>query len=469
MSDDDMIRRGDVLRVVYDALTYSSGQAAFVQRRIRALPAVQPKVKPLVWIEDGDGFCAKGANRTYAVFRLWLDRSTWGAVGVKHTSRDKASVMAACQADYEARILSALETAVQPVTGDPVTLTYTNWRGETAQRTIVPQRVWFGLTDWHPEPQWLLTALDAEKGAERDFALKDFGNPAVQPNAAAIREAAPREASEIAAQEGWPSIMSDAEYEAMTGIEEGSMNCATRIEAAILALIDNTGKEVMPLDAGTTETQTQAHDIGPGDQAVAGAAPVMSNQTYESLRVSGDAILHGMGLMKDGKHVPAREFYAQPEPVADAAQCWMCGKRGPQCELSDGRWVCSSDCYDVALGIMLKPVAGAAPVTVQEAARVLLKWEAQQGAVHDACSGVVKVYRFNRVLESLAALAQKGGAAPWPENLFGLTGDTLHLRCATEGCGQRVSTRFEADGISSDYCEPCGRKVALAQKRDSHE
>jgi hypothetical protein len=233
-------------------------------------------------------------------------------------------------------------------------------------------------------------------------------------------------------------------------------------EAAILALIDNTGKEVMPLDAGTTETQTQAHDIGPGDQAVAGAAPVMSNQTYESLRVSGDAILHGMGLMKDGKHVPAREFYAQPEPVADAAQCWMCGKRGPQCELSDGRWVCSSDCYDVALGIMLKPVAGAAPVTVQEAARVLLKWEAQQGAVHDACSGVVKVYRFNRVLESLAALAQKGGAAPWPENLFGLTGDTLHLRCATEGCGQRVSTRFEADGISSDYCEPCGRKVAGA-------
>jgi hypothetical protein len=34
----------------------------------------------------------------------------------------------------------------------------------------------------------------------------------------------------------------------------------------------DTGKEVMPLDAGTTETQTQAHDIGPGDQAVAGAA-----------------------------------------------------------------------------------------------------------------------------------------------------------------------------------------------------
>jgi hypothetical protein len=116
-----------------------------------------------------------------------------------------------------------------------------------------------------------LAYATGEGAAKAELAIRAL--PAVQPDAAAIREAALREASEIAAQEGWPSSMSDAEYEAMTGIEEGSMNCATRIEAAILALID-TGKEVMPLDAGTTETQTQAHDIGPGDQAVAGAAPV---------------------------------------------------------------------------------------------------------------------------------------------------------------------------------------------------
>ena len=63
--------------------------------------------------------------------------------------------------------------------GQPVTLTYTNWRGETAERTITPKRVWFGSTDWHPEPQWLLTAFDAEKQADRDFALKDFGHPAL--------------------------------------------------------------------------------------------------------------------------------------------------------------------------------------------------------------------------------------------------------------------------------------------------
>ena len=68
----------------------------------------------------------------------------------------------------------AITPAPQPE-GEPVTLTYTNWRGETAQRTITPKRIWWGATDWHPEPQWLLTAFDAEKQADRDFALKDFG------------------------------------------------------------------------------------------------------------------------------------------------------------------------------------------------------------------------------------------------------------------------------------------------------
>lgn len=61
--------------------------------------------------------------------------------------------------------------------GDAVTLTYTNWRGETAERSIIPRGVWFGATEWHPEPQWLLRAFDVEKQADRDFALKDFGTP----------------------------------------------------------------------------------------------------------------------------------------------------------------------------------------------------------------------------------------------------------------------------------------------------
>lgn len=54
-----------------------------------------------------------------------------------------------------------------------ITMTYRNWRGEVAQRTIRPVALWFGKTDWHPEPGWLLSAWDCDKGGRRDFALAD--------------------------------------------------------------------------------------------------------------------------------------------------------------------------------------------------------------------------------------------------------------------------------------------------------
>lgn len=59
----------------------------------------------------------------------------------------------------------------------PIEIIYTNHRGITDKRTIIPGMMWFGSTEWHPEPQWLIKAWDVEKQAERDFALKDFGLP----------------------------------------------------------------------------------------------------------------------------------------------------------------------------------------------------------------------------------------------------------------------------------------------------
>lgn len=53
-------------------------------------------------------------------------------------------------------------------------LIYRNWRGEVAARTILPKRIWYGQTDWHPESQWLLEAYDLEREAERSFALRDI-------------------------------------------------------------------------------------------------------------------------------------------------------------------------------------------------------------------------------------------------------------------------------------------------------
>jgi len=52
-----------------------------------------------------------------------------------------------------------------------VVIDYTNWRGERALRRIRPLRIVFANNEWHPETQWLLEALDVDKGEERAFAL----------------------------------------------------------------------------------------------------------------------------------------------------------------------------------------------------------------------------------------------------------------------------------------------------------
>lgn len=73
------------------------------------------------------------------------------------------------------------EVSVQPdaqrITGEaehPIKVVYCNYRNETTVRTIVPHRIWFGSTAWHPEPQWLLDALDLEKNEVRSFAVRDI-------------------------------------------------------------------------------------------------------------------------------------------------------------------------------------------------------------------------------------------------------------------------------------------------------
>lgn len=48
---------------------------------------------------------------------------------------------------------------------------YTNHKGERSERRIVPGGIWHGVTPWHPEAQWLLTAWDVAKQDRRDFAL----------------------------------------------------------------------------------------------------------------------------------------------------------------------------------------------------------------------------------------------------------------------------------------------------------
>lgn len=55
-----------------------------------------------------------------------------------------------------------------------VVIDYTNHRGERSERTILPSGIYFGTTEWHPGPQWLLDAFDRDKGDNRTFAMKDI-------------------------------------------------------------------------------------------------------------------------------------------------------------------------------------------------------------------------------------------------------------------------------------------------------
>jgi hypothetical protein len=90
--------------------------------------------------------------------------------------------------------------------------------------------------------------------------------PTVQPDAAAIREAALRDAISHARQ-----ALVDAAYNYRCTSRSSAMFTAEdHVTVALSRLIDNTGKEVMPpVPVNNTPNEP---DIGPSDQAVAGAA-----------------------------------------------------------------------------------------------------------------------------------------------------------------------------------------------------
>lgn len=49
---------------------------------------------------------------------------------------------------------------------------YTNWKGETDKREVLPIEIRFACTPHITEPEWLLIAHDNEKDAERHFVIR---------------------------------------------------------------------------------------------------------------------------------------------------------------------------------------------------------------------------------------------------------------------------------------------------------
>jgi hypothetical protein len=51
---------------------------------------------------------------------------------------------------------------------------YRNWQGIVADRTARFEALLYSSTEWHRTPQWLIKAIDLDKGEVRLFALQDI-------------------------------------------------------------------------------------------------------------------------------------------------------------------------------------------------------------------------------------------------------------------------------------------------------
>ncbi len=56
----------------------------------------------------------------------------------------------------------------------PLTFTYSNHKGITSSRKVMPINLYWGSTEYHEEYQWLLKAFDLDKNEIRVFAVRDI-------------------------------------------------------------------------------------------------------------------------------------------------------------------------------------------------------------------------------------------------------------------------------------------------------
>jgi len=57
-----------------------------------------------------------------------------------------------------------------------ISFTYTDWRGVTRERRVVPMNIFFGTLEHYEDRQWFMTAFDVERKdlPIREFAMKDI-------------------------------------------------------------------------------------------------------------------------------------------------------------------------------------------------------------------------------------------------------------------------------------------------------
>jgi hypothetical protein len=248
------------------------------------------------------------------------------------------------------------------------------------------------------------------------------------PNAAAILETALREAADSLLE---CSVWCDSQERTDGGWHNGVMDARKYHMARILDLID-TRKEVTPLDPQGSLQHTPRSDIGPGDQAVAGAAhpPAVPFGAQPGTKI----VFHGIG-----------GYEAENEKARSVLQV---GSTYTLLELDVGGWRSSLSIKEASgmwfntVMFQPEPVAGAAPVTVQEAAQDIEAIENSGRRWHGEDHRVVSVRWEPYKPDGQRQMKAKGR---WQEQV---------------GAG---------DYWRWQNCERPVNLTALAQKGDSHE
>jgi len=153
MSKDDLVRRGDALKALCEKHPRSLGAIA----TIAALPAVTVGVKPLVWRSNGKGrICA---DTPFGLYEIEHGRYGMRLLHSGSFMQDDLqgidAAKAAAQADYEARILAALEPVAAP---DPAAIREAALHVENAKR--------LRRYDWQ---EWTAQDVEDAEGIVRAF------------------------------------------------------------------------------------------------------------------------------------------------------------------------------------------------------------------------------------------------------------------------------------------------------------
>lgn len=64
------------------------------------------------------------------------------------------------------------EVEIRP--GDKIRFHYTNWQMETEWRKAEVSSFWFGSSTYHQGEQWFMRAVCLDRGAVRNFAMRDM-------------------------------------------------------------------------------------------------------------------------------------------------------------------------------------------------------------------------------------------------------------------------------------------------------